>query len=587
MSVQIEVIANCDDAVVFWKVAKRIPDCWGFAIEREQKLDDGTVQRITLDNRKGFEDDAPRPGDHRPSTQWPFQRFWWADHLVNLGDTVRYRVCPIVYAYGALKELVSERSAWTPWTTLSAGGKDGFFSYFNRGLVISQFMARYLERLRVANGLKTRKQALSLFKQSIGDHELPIRHFLAGALRTRMLDLLAAAKKGKQHVFAALYELDDEELVDALAALGSRAHVVLANGSITAKKGEGVAKARKRDQNKAARAALRAAKVEVFDRFVSPGALGHNKFLVIADTNRKPLSVWTGSTNWTPTGLCTQINNGLLANNRDLADEYFAQWKRLRDAGGAFPAELADDNSTPKAVVGKGASRAQPWFTRTRGKADLAALDEVLDNARDGVLFLMFQPGGAATLATVRKLQKQRPSLYLKGVVSTLPAAAEDDESAVSVDLFGASGKPARLDLDVVQPQGIRTPFASWAATVTRDEFITMSGGVIGFAIVHSKLIVVDPFTRPVVVTGSHNFSTSASSKNDENFLIVRGNAELAMHYAAHILSVYQHYRWLAYVADQQRRGQSPDGFLWENDRWQDGQLKGASRRELDFWVRA
>src|SRR6267378_6846954 len=58
--------------------------------------------------------------------------------------------------------------------------------------------------------------------------------------------------------------------------------------------------------------------------------------------------------------------------------------------------------------------------------------------------------------------------------------------------------------------------------TVTRNEFIPMQGGVVGFAIVHSKLIVVDPFTNPVVVTGSHNFSGSASSKNDENFVIIR-----------------------------------------------------------------
>lgn len=33
--------------------------------------------------------------------------------------------------------------------------------------------------------------------------------------------------------------------------------------------------------------------------------------------------------------------------------------------------------------------------------------------------------------------------------------------------------------------------------------FLTMQGGVIGFAIVHSKVIVIAPFTSPVVITGS------------------------------------------------------------------------------------
>jgi phosphatidylserine/phosphatidylglycerophosphate/cardiolipin synthase-like enzyme len=120
---------------------------------------------------------------------------------------------------------------------------------------------------------------------------------------------------------------------------------------------------------------------------------------------------------------------------------------------------------------------------------------------------------------------------------------------------------------------------------VTRNEFL-FGPGKIGFAIVHSKLIVVDPFTRPVVITGSHNFSAAASGKNDENFVIVRGNTELATEYAAHILSVYHHYRWLAFVNDQQRKGKNPAANLRENDAWQAGQLKGASGKELQFWVR-
>lgn len=106
------------------------------------------------------------------------------------------------------------------------------------------------------------------------------------------------------------------------------------------------------------------------------------------------------------------------------------------------------------------------------------------------------------------------------------------------------------------------------------------------FAIVHSKLIVVDPFTAPVVITGSHNFSASASEKNDENFLIVRGNDELARHYAAHVLAVYHHYRWLAYVNDRQGAGSSPAGRLRDRDTWQDSHLQGPGKRDIDFWVR-
>jgi phosphatidylserine/phosphatidylglycerophosphate/cardiolipin synthase-like enzyme len=121
---------------------------------------------------------------------------------------------------------------------------------------------------------------------------------------------------------------------------------------------------------------------------------------------------------------------------------------------------------------------------------------------------------------------------------------------------------------------------------VTRNEFIPMQGGVVGFAIVHSKLIVVDPFTKPVVVTGSHNFSGSASTKNDENFVIIRKNTDLALEYAAHILAVYQHYRWLSFISEEQKRGRNPNAYLVETGDWQARHLKGASKREIDFWAR-
>ncbi|MGE3704652.1 MAG: phospholipase D-like domain-containing protein [Vicinamibacterales bacterium] len=588
MAYDIRLLTNCDDAVIFWRIEKKIPRCLGFAIEREMKRPDGSVQRLTLHNRKGFEKDAPKQGEHRPSTVWPFQRFWWADHSADLGDIVRYRVTPMVLEAGVLREQVDLRSRWTAWTRLTASAPGGYACFFNRGLVISQFMGRYLEDLRVRLGLKTRKQALTAFKKSIDEHETPIRQFLAGTLRTRLIELLAEARRNRKHVYAALYELDDTELVAALGALGARAHVVLANGSIQAPPGVSAADARRRDQNREARAALRDARVEVFDRFISPGALGHNKFLVVTDRkNERALAAWTGSTNWTATGLCTQTNNGLLITDREVAAAYLAQWVRLRDAASAFPPALADANGEPTTVAGAKGRQTDVWFTRVRKKVDLAAIDAAIEGAREGVLFLMFQPGGSGALGTLRRLRQSRPSLYIKGVVSTLPTGAAEDERAVSLQLETGERRLS-LDLDVVQPAGIRHPFATWASTVTRDEFLLppMGQGVVGYAIVHSKVIVVDPFTNPVVITGSHNFSASASSKNDENFVIVRGNRELALKYSTHILSVYNHYRWLALVDELQRRGATPSAFLQETDAWQLPQLRGAQKRELQFWVR-
>jgi hypothetical protein len=65
----------------------------------------------------------------------------------------------------------------------------------------------------------------------------------------------------------------------------------------------------------------------------------------------------------------------------------------------------------------------------------------------------------------------------------------------------------------------------------------------------------------------------------------VRGNEELAAHYAAHILSVYQHYSWMAFLSSPQGQKNRPSGFLREVDTWQDPYLKNPAKRELDFWT--
>ena len=166
------------------------------------------------------------------------------------------------------------------------------------------------------------------------------------------------------------------------------------------------------------------------------------------------------------------------------------------------------------------------------------------------------------------------PNLYVRGVVSELPQG-RDDSSTVDVGLV--DGREHRsLHLDIIQPEGVSHPFANFAEEVTRKQFL---GGV-GHAIIHSKVVVIDPFSSdPVVITGSHNFSVSASQKNDENFIIVKGDHELAEAYAVNILGAYAHYRWRAFLSQTDK----PFNGLKDNDQWQVPMLS-TNRRELQFW---
>jgi phosphatidylserine/phosphatidylglycerophosphate/cardiolipin synthase-like enzyme len=111
-----------------------------------------------------------------------------------------------------------------------------------------------------------------------------------------------------------------------------------------------------------------------------------------------------------------------------------------------------------------------------------------------------------------------------------------------------------------------------------------------GFAIIHDKIVVIDPFSdNCVVVTGSHNLGHKASFDNDENLAIIEGNKKLAVAYATHVLDVYDHFAWRYMVkrlgakgADQLLKG-TPDE--WLNQYFDaNGEIKTA---QLRFWMQA
>src|SRR3954447_1027262 len=406
MKTTLRVHVNSDDALLVWAADALEPDLRGFAIQRHRKESPhGHGAESWLENFAPPGARAHQQGGHQTSDEWPLRSFSWTDHGVREGDRVQYRVVPVLD--GAEKPSEALASDWTDWRLVGYAKDAPYRGYFNRGFVISQFMSRYLDEH--FPDAKDRVDALKRFKQQIStDVEDRIRVFLSGDVRERLLALLGEIEAGDGEVHAALFELGDGELIGRLVKLGPRAHVVLANGSIEAKEHEPAAEARKRDENEAARKTLRdhAVDVEEKNRFVAPGALAHNKFLVESDSAGKPRRVWTGSTNWTTTGLCTQLNNALLIEDDDVAAAYLEQWKALRTAGSAHPGDVAESNDTPTAVGidQPGKRRASVHFTRARQRVDLKALGEIVGGAKEGVLFLMFIPGGSGVLADVQKL---------------------------------------------------------------------------------------------------------------------------------------------------------------------------------------
>jgi phosphatidylserine/phosphatidylglycerophosphate/cardiolipin synthase-like enzyme len=552
--VKVRVYHNGDDVFIAWKPAGVIAGCRGFALQRRRNGVEEVVSTWV-----GFVGDVATEGERRASTNWPIQKYQWTDYMADPGDRLQYRVLAMVGPDKAnLRPDPANSGEWTDEIELSHQVAPSAAVYFNRGIVASQWVSR---RLGVS-GHDLQNAKLTKIIATPGD---PFREYLAGPLGARLFALLDEAAEKELHVYAVLYELDDPQLLDALVKLGDRAHVVLANGSVK-KKGE--------DQNAAAREKLRAA-VDLHDRMTAPRALGHNKFLVVCDSRRRPQRVWTGSQNWTDTGLCTQANNSVLIDDRTLAAEYRKQWDLLRDAQEKTPAALRDANTVPRSSA-KDRRPVTLWFTPTNGQADLVDARAVVAGARQALLFLMFNPGPRDSLlnAIIAAAREEATGhrLYIKGVVNQDPSTVKNP-----VQLFDHANKVS-ADFDVVLPAAIDAPTKFFVRELKKLDQ--------AFAMVHSKVIVVDPFgAEPAVITGSHNLGPKASGTNDENLLIMRRSGPLAAAYATNIMSVYNQYRW------RFRRQVQPPAKRWagleDGDDWQRGYLRpgGAALREIDFWA--
>ncbi len=107
-----------------------------------------------------------------------------------------------------------------------------------------------------------------------------------------------------------------------------------------------------------------------------------------------------------------------------------------------------------------------------------------------------------------------------------------------------------------------------------------------GKAIIHDKILVLDPAdpVNCVVAFGSHNLGYKASYANDENLVIVQGYRDLALAYTAHVLDVYDHYRFrateIAKASGEKGvpRGKKWAGFLDATDEWQSHASRRLSR---------
>ncbi|MBV8376545.1 MAG: hypothetical protein JO279_06020 [Verrucomicrobia bacterium] len=577
--------ANNDVAVVAWTFGGKLQGCLGFAVYR---IDVRAGTETCLPAVATFSGQQATPG--RTTADDPVQKFFWKDVYANRGGTYKYKIVPMTGSPGNLQPmpygpLISNQVQLSPqYGSLSA--------YFNRGILATQATAHVLTDGSPAGSM------VDKLKARITQPGDPLRVDLAGQMIEALTTLSDEAANGGE-VFCALYEFQDPELIDHLARLKDKVNVILSNMP-------GAADGQKTNDTYAAqRQQIRASGANVIDRFMPSGHIGHNKFQVLDKDG--PQAVLFGSTNWTSNALCAQNNNTILARSPEVAAAYKAYWNRLKadtnPPGEGGKARQASDfrsgnaKALPSITLEDGSGTLNLWFSpntpQARGKAhgqeekvppDMTEVFDAIAKAQQAVLFLAFEPGSPSIVGAIANALKARPSLFVRGAVTASQAAGG---FYTAIHGGGTEGKPAKRqkgdpplpeDFRVIRAVGVSKDdaFGQWEAELNQA----------GHAIIHDKIVVVDPFSdNCVVITGSHNLGYTASYNNDENMAIIRGHRAIAEAYAAHCLDVYDHYAWRYWLnADKETAWH----FLATDDTWQDGyfsadnQVKSA---ELSFWL--
>ena len=229
--------------------------------------------------------------------------------------------------------------------------------------------------------------------------------------------------------------------------------------------------------------------IPVHERLDDNGSGMHNKFVIIDAEDTDNCVLLTGSTNFTTNGLVEDYNNLIIFQDQSLCRGYRVEFEEMWGGSGAQPvpgnSKFSTDklNNTPKNYT-IGGSPVEVYFSPTDGTSDgIAQAIESTDNDLDFALLVFTRDELAEAVA-------EEDNLFLvvaRGMVEQVSGQGSDFDFLVEEGVDVESHEQQQYQL-------------------------------------HHKYCIIDhsaPDSNPTVVTGSHNWSSSAENTNDENTVVV------------------------------------------------------------------
>ena len=221
--------------------------------------------------------------------------------------------------------------------------------------------------------------------------------------------------------------------------------------------------------------------------------LMHNKFIIFDGRNDFSASndwVLTGSTNWTATGIDANMQNLILIQDQALAKVYTREfnemWGSASDIANADSSKFSSNKSDNiPHLLNIGGRRVEVYMSPTDGVTD--QIKRHINSSKQSVYFSILS--------------------FTRDDISSVMKSKFETISNFSVrGIFDPGGINEFSEFETMK---------NWGADVYLDTEP---------AVLHHKYMILDGFNtsgNPVVITGSHNWSTNAETRNNENTLII------------------------------------------------------------------
>lgn len=563
----------------------------GFAFKRETVGKPGTDKFLRA--QKVFKSIVPDPKATKDpvdatqpkrffSNEHPIQSFLWSDYTAFPDTKYKFTVIPMYGTPGALKpdpglefEVRTEKEF-----------DQGHGVWFNRGAIASQAFAREFKNKA---------------PEDQDDENNKETKWLSRGLLEACLRYIRETPAG-DGLRVAAYEFTYPPVINALKkALDGGVDVrIVYHDTQAPNKKTGVIEPGANEDGiaKAGLPKTKNGKQVLFRRTKTP--IPHNKFIVRLKNNKTPVAVWTGSTNFTPSGFLGQTNVGHWVEDGDTAQQYLDYWELLKTDPDrdALRADVLKMTPNPLALI-KEKSVARVFSPRA--KADL--LTWYGDRVEDAVSSVMFTAAFGVAKQLAPAFVKDRDCLRFILMEKPPTAALKNEFEKDRRDLQASygnvlgemymfkDGKPtARRKIQEFE-------LDKWF--LKEDHFRKTGEGFVFF--IHTKFLLIDPLSDdPLVCSGSANFSSNSLLQNDENMLLVRGDTRVADIYLTEFDRIYRHF-YFRNIANELAAAKKSDdaksAFLDETSKWTDSYFnpKGfkTRRRELFFtdssksWVTA